>query len=58
MLDDLAGRVALVTGGATGIGGAISRAYGAALQFWSYPILLILAIGTYRQHQRRLQTAA
>jgi 3-oxoacyl-[acyl-carrier protein] reductase len=30
MLDDLAGRVALVTGGATGIGGAISRAYGAA----------------------------
>lgn len=30
MLDDLAGRVALVTGGATGIGGAISRAYGKA----------------------------
>ena len=30
MLEDLAGRVALVTGGATGIGGAISRAYGKA----------------------------
>lgn len=31
-----------------------SRAYGAALVFWSYPIVLILAIGTYR-HQRRIQ---
>jgi len=30
MLEDLAGRVALVTGGATGIGGAISRAFGKA----------------------------
>ena len=30
MLEDLAGRVALVTGGATGIGGAISRAFGRA----------------------------
>ena len=30
MLEDLAGRVTLVTGGATGIGGAISRAYGRA----------------------------
>lgn len=30
MLQDLAGRVALVTGGATGIGGAISRAFGRA----------------------------
>jgi hypothetical protein len=30
----------------------LPRAYGAALQFWSYPILLILAIGTFRTHQR------
>ena len=30
MLEDLAGRVALVTGGATGIGGAISAAFGQA----------------------------
>ncbi|MBV9527964.1 hypothetical protein [Sphingomonas sp.] len=28
------------------------RAYGAALMFWSYPIVLILAIGTWRQHRR------
>lgn len=30
----------------------LPRAYGAALQFWSYPILLILAFGTYRSHRR------
>src|ERR671924_2127030 len=30
MFEDLKGRVALVTGGATGIGGAISATYGAA----------------------------
>ena len=30
MFEDLKGRVALVTGGATGIGGAISAAFGAA----------------------------
>ena len=30
----------------------LPRAYGAALQFWGYPILIILAVGTYRQHQR------
>lgn len=30
----------------------LPRAYGAALQFWSYPILLILAVGTFRRHQR------
>jgi hypothetical protein len=35
----------------------LPRAYGAALQFWSYPILLILVVGTYRRH-RRLQQAA
>jgi hypothetical protein len=31
-----------------------SRAYGAALMFWGYPILLILAVGTWRG-QRRAQ---
>ena len=36
----------------------LPRAYGAALQFWSYPILLILAIGTYRRHRRLRQAAA
>lgn len=34
----------------------LPRAYGAALQFWSYPILIILAVGTYRSH-RRMQRA-
>ena len=29
------------------------RAYGAALVFWSYPIVLILAIGTWRTHRRK-----
>src|SRR5688500_12008266 len=29
----------------------LPKAYGAALQFWSYPILIILAVGTYRSHQ-------
>ena len=29
-------------------------AYAAALRFWSYPILLILIIATWRSHQRRL----
>ena len=33
----------------------LPQAYGAALQFWSYPILLILAVGTYRAHQRTLR---
>lgn len=33
----------------------LPRAYGAALQFWSYPILLILAFGTFRRHQRLKQ---
>jgi hypothetical protein len=35
----------------------LPRAYGAALQFWSYPILIILAVGTFRTH-RRIQQAA
>lgn len=29
-----------------------SRAYGAALMFWAYPIVLILAVGTWRGHRR------
>jgi hypothetical protein len=28
-------------------------AYGAAIALWSYPILVILALGTWRGHQRR-----
>jgi hypothetical protein len=31
----------------------LPQAYGAALQFWAYPILIILAVGTWRR-QRRL----
>ena len=35
------------------------RAYGAAAALWSYPILLILAVGTWRGHQRsRIESAA
>jgi hypothetical protein len=30
----------------------LPQAYGVALQFWSYPILLILAVGTFRNHRR------
>lgn len=30
-----------------------SRAYGAALMFWGYPILVILAVGTWRGERRR-----
>jgi len=30
----------------------LPRAYGAALQFWSYPILVVLAVGTFRSHRR------
>lgn len=30
-------------------------AYAAALRFWGYPILIILAIGTWRQHRRKLR---
>ena len=36
----------------------LPRAYGAALQFWSYPILVILAVGTYRRHRRLIRGAA
>lgn len=36
----------------------LPRAYGAALQFWSYPILIILAVGTYRRHRRLRQATA
>jgi len=32
----------------------VPLAYGAAAAFWSYPILLILAIGTWRTSRRRL----
>lgn len=36
----------------------LPRAYGAALQFWSYPILVILAVGTYRSDRRLRSTVA
>lgn len=36
----------------------LPQAYGAALQFWSYPILVILAVGTFRSHRRLHRTAA
>ena len=36
----------------------LPKAYGAALQFWSYPILIILLVGTYRRHRRQLRAAA
>ena len=32
-------------------------AYGAAIALWSYPILIILAIGTWRQHRRDVQAS-
>ena len=35
----------------------LPKAYGAALQFWSYPILIVLAVGTFRRHQRLRQPA-
>jgi hypothetical protein len=35
-------------------GDLLPRAYAAALNFWAYPIVLILAVGTWRNH-RRLQ---
>jgi hypothetical protein len=36
----------------------LPRAYGAALQFWSYPIVIILAVGTYRRHRKQLRATA
>ena len=30
----------------------LPKAYGAAIALWSYPILIILAIGTWRGHRR------
>ncbi len=36
----------------------LPRAYGAAAALWSYPILIILAIGTWRSHQRTRQERA
>jgi hypothetical protein len=36
----------------------LPRAYGAALQFWSYPILVILAVGTFRANRRLSRSAA
>lgn len=30
----------------------LPRAYGIALGFWAYPIVFILAVGTWRSHQR------
>jgi len=33
----------------------LPTAYAAALHFWSYPILIILAVGTWRAHQRSLK---
>ena len=32
----------------------IPLAYAAAVRFWSYPILIILAVGTYRSHRRAM----
>jgi len=36
----------------------LPRAYGAALTFWAYPIVIILAIGTWRSHRRSRQNLA
>ena len=33
----------------------IPQAYGAAAALWSYPILLILAIGTWRSNRRGIE---
>ena len=33
----------------------LPRAYAAALNFWAYPIVIILAVGTWRSHRPRTQ---
>lgn len=33
----------------------LPRAYAAAAVFWSYPILLVILVGTWRTHRRRLR---
>ena len=35
----------------------LPMAYAAALRFWSYPILIILLFGTWREHRRSAATA-
>lgn len=32
----------------------LPSAYGAAERFWSYPILIVIAVGAWRQHRREL----
>ena len=32
----------------------LPAAYGAAERFWSYPILIVIAVGAWRQHRRSL----
>lgn len=36
----------------------IPQAYGAAVRFWSYPILVIIIVGTWRSQRRRAAEAA
>jgi cytochrome c-type biogenesis protein CcmH/NrfF len=31
------------------------QAYAAAARFWVYPIFLIIVIGTWRSHRRRME---
>lgn len=35
----------------------LPRAYAAAAVFWSYPILLVILVGTWRSHRRRIAEA-
>ena len=36
----------------------LPHVYGAAERFWSYPILVVLFIGAWRQHQRQVREKA